>query len=387
MKLIELFVRQPVLVNLLVILIIVGGVFSYRNMAQDQFPDVSVDIITITTTLQGAAPQEIEQLITTPIEEEIAKIDQIDAITSISSDGNSLIVIELEPGVRSIFEKITEVQNQIEKVQSLPAEADSPVVTEMKVRFDTVTVAIVGHAPEPELKRFVESLDDEINDIRGVEEVVVAGLRDREIWVEVDPHRLHSYGLGLGDVAAALRARNLNLPGGLVKMGRAEFVVRTEAQFRNVGEILDTVIRQDAAGGYVYLRDVATVRDTFQDPVTRARLDGEDAVFLTVKKDKKSNAIEVVRRVREVAAAAEARMPAGLAIRIVDDSSIEIRDRPPAFIQTSASASFSSSSPLPPSSGCAPLLSSSSACPSPSSPRLSSSMPTATPSILSCCSA
>lgn len=327
MKLIELFVRQPVLVNLMVILILVSGVFSYRNMAQDQFPDVSVDIVMVTTIMQGAAPQEVEQLITTPLEEEIAKLDGIDSMTSVSSDGSSLIAIELEAGVDSIFEKVTEVQNQIEKVQNFPQEAETPVVTEIKVRFDTVTVALIGHAPESEVKKFAELLDDELNNVQGVEEVVIAGLREREIWVEVDPPRLHSYGLGLADVSQALRARNLNLPGGLIRMGRGEFVVRTEAEFRNVEEILETVIFRDPNGGYVYLRDVAKVRDTFEDPVSLARLDGADAVLLTVKKSKESNAIEVVDRVRAVVESYQDRLPAGLDMRIVADSSIEIRER------------------------------------------------------------
>lgn len=327
MKLIELFVRQPVLVNLLVILILVSGVFSYRNMAQDQFPDVSVDIVMVTTLMQGAAPQEVEQLITTPLEEEIAKLDGIDRMTSVSSDGRSLIAIELEAGVDSIFEKVTEVQNQIEKVQNFPQEAETPIVTEIKVRFDTVTVALIGHAPETEVKKFAELLDDELNNLAGVEEVVIAGLREREIWVEVDPHRLHSFGLGLHDVSQALRGRNLNLPGGLIRMGRGEFVVRTEAEFRNVEEILDTVLFRDETGGYVYLRDVARVRDTFEDPVSMARLDGQDAVLLTVKKSKESNAIEVVDRVRALVERYRERLPAGLEMRIVADSSIEIRER------------------------------------------------------------
>lgn len=327
MKLIELFVRQPVLVNLLVILVLVSGVFSYRNMAQDQFPDVSVDVITVRTSMQGAAPQEIEQLISTPLEEEIAKLDGIDRLSSVSSDGFSLIAIELEPGVDSIFEKVTEVQNQIEKVENFPDEAETPIVTELKVRFDTVTVALVGHAPETQVKEFAEDLDDELNNLSGVEEVVIAGLREREIWVEAEPHRLHSYGLGLSDVASALRGRNLNLPGGLIRMGRGEFVVRTEAEFKTLEEILDTVIVENDEGGFVYLRDVANVRDTFEDPVSLARLDGEDAVLLTVKKNKESNAIEVVDRVRQKVKEFEPFLPAGLDMRIVADSSIEIRER------------------------------------------------------------
>ncbi|MCH8333695.1 efflux RND transporter permease subunit, partial [Candidatus Sumerlaeota bacterium] len=329
-------VRQPVLVNLLVLLVIVGGVFSYRNMAQEQFPDVSVDVIMISTLMPGASPKEIEELITIPLEEEFGNIDEIDSMTSISSDGSSSIMIQLESGVKNVFEKLTEVQNQIERVRNFPTEAEDPIVQEMKVPFDTVTVSLVGNAPERIVKEFAEELEDGLKLIPGVEQVVVAGLREREIWVECDPHRLYSYGLSLSDVSRAIRQRNLNLPGGVIKMGRGEFNIRTEAEYKSIDQILETVLRDEGRDGRVYLRDVATVTDTFEERRSLGRLDGESSINLTVKKDKRSNAIEVVRMVRELVAEAVPRLPAGLSIRIVNDSSIEITDRLRALYQNFA---------------------------------------------------
>lgn len=320
-------VKQPVLVNLIVILILVGGTFSYRNMAKDRFPDVSVEMIMVQTIMPGASPKEIEQLITTPLEEEIAKVDEIDSIVSVSSEGASIIAIELEAGVADVFEKLTEIQNQIELVQGLPTQAENPIVTEIKIAFDTITIGLVGSAPEHEVKRFADDLEDELKSISGVEEVRIDGLRDREIWIEVDPFRLNAYRLSLADVTGAVRRRNLNLPGGLIRMGRGEFVVRTEAEYHNLEEILDTVINESEEGGFVFLRDVATVANTFEERKTLARLDGESSINLVVKKDKKSNALTVVEEVRKVAAEFEARLPAGLSMKLVDDSSVEIRDR------------------------------------------------------------
>ena len=329
-------VRQPVLVNLLVLLVIVGGVFSYRNMAQEQFPDVSVDVIMISTLMPGASPKEIEELITIPLEEEFGNIDEIDSMTSISSDGSSSIMIQLESGVKNVFEKLTEVQNKIERVRNFPTEAEDPIVQEMKVPFDTVTVSLVGNAPEHIVKKFAEELEDGLKMIPGVEQVVVAGLREREIWVECDPHRLYSYGLSLSDVSRAIRQRNLNLPGGVIKMGRGEFNIRTEAEYKSIDQILETVLRDEGRDGRVYLRDVATVTDTFEERRSLGRLDGESSINLTVKKDKRSNAIEVVRMVRELVAEAVPLLPAGLSIRIVNDSSIEITDRLRALYQNFA---------------------------------------------------
>lgn len=308
-------------------LILIGGALSYWQMGRERYPDVTVDVIVISTFMSGASPKEIEQLLTIPLEEQIAKIDEIDQMTSISADGISSIFVELESSVDNVFEKLTQVQNQIELVQNFPDEADNPVVIEARIPFHTLTLSIVGFAPEHEIKAFADDLEAELNLIKGVEEVTITGLREREIWIECDPDRLHAYGLSLTQVSAALRRRNLNLPGGLVRMGRGEFTVRTEAEFNNIREIADTILKEDGENGYVYLRDVAEVRDTFEEHRTLARLDGEASVNILIDKADGSNAITLVEEVRAKVEQMTAVMPAGLSIKYVDDSSIEIRNR------------------------------------------------------------
>ena len=328
MSLPELSVRRPVLVHLLVLLIVIGGIFSYRQMPQDQFPDVSTEMVMVMTTMPGASPKEIEQILTIPLEQEIAKIDQIDQINSTSSDAVSTIMVQFEPGIGSVFEKITEIQNQIEKVERFPEEAKNPVVQELKIDFPSVSVSVRGTAPESEIKEFVEDLEEAIKNLQGVDDVRVAGLRERQIWIEVDPLKLYSYsGLSLSEVATALRRRNLNLPGGLIRMPRGEFSVRTEAEYENVEQIRQTILRGNTEDGYVYLEDVARITDTFAERVTLARLDGRPAVNLTISKTKGSNAIDVVDRVRNEVLEFESRLPAGLLLSITDDASIEIKQR------------------------------------------------------------
>lgn len=319
-------VRNPVLVNLLIFLVFVGGVVSYRQMAKAEYPEVMLEAVMVITVMPGTSPKEIEQLITIPLEEEIAKIDDIKRMESGSAEGMSSIMVEFDVEVDDVFDKLTEVQNQIQKVEHFPDEAEPPIVVEMRPPFSTVTVAVLGTAPEHEVKEFVDDLEDDLKNIDGVEEVRIAGLREREIWVEVDPYRLYSYGLSLADVAAALRRRNLNLSGGLIRMERGEFSVRTEAEFQNLDQIRETVLEEDE-NGYVYLRDIARVSDTFEERRSLARLDGQPSVNMTITKDDKSDAISLVETIREVVAAYESRLPAGTYTRIVDDSSIEIKSR------------------------------------------------------------
>lgn len=319
-------VKRPVLIHLVVILLVIGGAVSYRQMAHEQFPDIDSDRAIITTVMPGASPKEIEQLITTPMEEELAKIDDIDEMQSTSSDSTSTILIFFLPGV-DLFEKITEIQNQIEKVERFPEEAENPIVVEARPNFPAIAVSVVGSSPEPEVKAFVDDFEDELKSLAGVDEIRIAGVREREIWVEVDPLRLQGYGLSLNDVATALGKRNLNLPGGLIRMDRGEFSVRTEAEFQNVEQIRETILLGDRDQGYVFVRDVAEVSDRWEEQNSLARLNGAPAATLTVTKGEGVNALDLVKQIKAKIAEFEPRLPAGSRMHITDDISIEIRSR------------------------------------------------------------
>ncbi len=326
MSLPKLGVSNPVLVHLIVILTVIAGIFAYRTMPKDQYPDVAMAAVAINTAIPGASPKEVEQLVTIPIEEELAQLDDIDTMESTSAEGFSTIFIQFDTDVDQNFEKMTEVQNKINQVQRLPEDAEPSMVMEIKPPFFTATVAILGTAPENEIRDFAEDLEDAIKNLSGVAEVRTSGLREREIWVEVDPTRLYSYGLSLADVSNALARRNLNLPGGNIKLERGEFAVRTEAEFKDLDQIRGTIVKEDD-DGYVYLRDIARVTDTFEDRISLARLDGQASVNLVINKNKTSNTITLIEQIRELVASFEERLPAGTYMRIVDDASIEVKNR------------------------------------------------------------
>ncbi|MEE2775945.1 MAG: efflux RND transporter permease subunit [Acidobacteriota bacterium] len=333
MSLPSLAVRRPVMANLVMLLIIVGGVVSYQNMGSEIFPEIPIGMVTVTTVLPGASPKEIEQLLTIPLEEQLQKVDEIDQLTSMSAENISNIMIMFEPGVENIFEKVTEIQNQIEKVERFPGKAEPPDVREMSMPLELLTLALVGTAPEGESRDFARDLSEELKTVPGVSEIDIGGLREREIWVEVDPHRLQSYGLSLQQVSRALGNRNLNLPGGLIRLDRGEYSIRTEAEFRDLQEILSTIVLQDPDGGFIYVRDLATVRDTFAERMTLARLDGHPSINLNIKKDPAYDAADVAAEIRRRVDGARDRLPAGADLQVVNDSSIEIDKRLRALFQ------------------------------------------------------
>ena len=217
----EFSVRQPVLVNLLVILLLVAASITYSYMTKEKFPDIPLDEVWVHTAYPGVSPEEIERLITIPIEDEVAGIDGIEDITSVSSEGYSQIEIDFEAGIEDFPRKIQEVQNRVNRVDDLPEDAETPEVEEEEWTTIAVIASLSGEIPEDALKRLSDDLEDDLLDIPGVDAVSAIGRRDREIWVEVDPGRLESYELSLADVILSLRNKNLDIPGGTLGSGRA----------------------------------------------------------------------------------------------------------------------------------------------------------------------
>jgi multidrug efflux pump subunit AcrB len=321
----EFSVRQPVLVNLLVILLLVAAFASYSYMTKEKFPDVSLDEVWVVTVYPGVSPEEIERLITIPIEDEVASIDGIEDIRSASSEGYSQIKIDFEANIEDFPRKIQEVQNRVNRVEDLPEDAETPEVEEEEWTTIAVVVSVSGRIPERALKRLSDDLEDDLLDIPGVDAVTAVGRRDREIWVEVDPGRLESYELSLADVILSLRNKNLDIPGGTLGSGRQEFLVRTMGEAETPDQLERVIIRSTAEGGHVYVRDVAKVRDTFEEATTHGRLNGKETISLMVMKSKTGDTIRIVRAVKALKEEYEkGRLPDGVTLTLTNDASIDI---------------------------------------------------------------
>jgi len=321
----EFSVRQPVLVNLLVILLLVAAFVTYSYMTKEKFPDVSLDEVWVHTSYPGVSPEEIERLVTIPIEDEVAGIDGIEDITSVSSEGYSQIKIDFESGIEDFPGKIQEVQNRVNRVEDLPEDAETPEVEEEEWTTIAVVASLSGEIPENTLRRLSDDLEDDLLDIPGVDAVTVIGRRDREIWVEADPGRLESYELSLADVILSLRNKNLDVPGGTLGSGREEFLVRTMGEAETLEQIERVIIRSTAEGGHVYLRDVAKVNDTFEEATTEGRLNGEKAISLMVTKSKTGDTIRIVRAVKALKRRyQDERLPDAVTLTLTNDASVDI---------------------------------------------------------------
>jgi len=280
------------------------------------------------TQYPGASPEEVEKLITIPIEDEIADIDKIDMVTSSSSEGFSSLSIKFNRMSRDKFDKtLDNLRAEVYKVD-LPKDVKPPEVIELTTSewIPMVTVVLSGNMPEKQMCEIAEDLKDEFMQIRNVESVAVSGLRDRQIWVEVEPEALDQYDLALSYIVQSLATENLNVPGGTVEVGREEYILRTMGEFENIEQIKDVIVRWRPDGKYIRIRDIAKVSDTYEKARTLSRLDGKKAISLIVKKRPEGSTIAIIDEIKRIKQEfEEGRLPEGTKINLVADTATMIK--------------------------------------------------------------
>ncbi len=321
-------IRNRALVNAAMILVVVIGAFSFINIPRELTPKVSFNWVFMFVDYPGANPEEVENLITIPIEDEMESVDDIDVITSRTRRGNSFVWLRFQQISDDDFERrLDDVRARMTDVD-LPDAAEDPVIQEFSsYDFEPVVTAVVrGRAPEHVLHRLAKDLREDLRNIPGVDDVESFGDRDRALMVEVDPLKLEANRLDVTDVENALRLANLNLPAGVIKLGGEEFLLRTRSEFTAAEEIETVTLRAGRDGRRVRIGDVATVIDGFEDRTITSRFNGEPAITLSITKREDGNTIEIVEGVREVLDSWRDRLPAGVTLAISNDQSVQIGD-------------------------------------------------------------
>ena len=328
----KLSVGNPVLANLLMIVIIIFGVYAWIVLPRELTPEISFNSATVTTFYPGASSEDVEKLVTVPIEDAIEEsVNKIDIVLSVSSEGRSLITVQFEEISEREFDKeFQNLRTAVDRVNDLPTEIlDEPQVQELDIStgFPVLTIVVGGEISEDQMKEIAEDLKDEILEIRNVSAVRLAGVREREIWVEVDPDQLKAYNLPIEAVISALRTHNLNLPAGTLEMGASEYLVRTMGEFKGLTEIEDTIIRARPTGTPLRVRDVATVSDTYEKPRTLSHINGKPSISLTVQKKTEGNTIKLVAQIRELVEQRKSDLPDGAELSAVNDYSVILKER------------------------------------------------------------
>lgn len=301
MKLAEFSVKHSLFVNLLSIFLVCAGLVSLFKLRREAFPQVSFDVVVVTTLYPGATAEEVERLVTTPLEKELKEVDDIEEMSSVSREGVSTIVLKLEADVKNKRKVVDDIQTAVDRVDDLPRDAEKPIVNDITSKnFPVIIVAVSGEVAEKELQEAARDLEDKILDIEGVARVDRRGFRDREFWVEVDLDKMASCHVSYQEIKTALKKHNIGLSAGNIETKTSVFSVKTSGEFYTAEEIENVIIRSNDAGVSLRIKDVAKVIDTFEEENILNRVEGARAISLVVIKKEKGDAIRIVKEIRKI---------------------------------------------------------------------------------------
>ncbi len=328
MKLTQIAVDNPVFATMMMVALLVMGLFSYRQLGIDQFPNVDFPIVVVTTDYPGASPETVESEISRKIEESVNAIAGLKTLTSRSLEGKSIVIAEFELSVPSAVA----MQDVREKVQMVRASFRPEIKEPLIQRFNPDDQPIVSIAVRSDVRsvRDLTTLADQIiikrlQTVRDVGRATIAGGLKRQINIDHDPGRMHALRVGVNDIMRAIKDENQNFPAGNVQRGNDDRVIEVTGRVAEPGDFADLIVARRGQAP-VYLRQVATVVDGQQELENVATLNGERALAIDVVKTQGSNTIEVARGVRRAVAELQSSLPADVKLEIVRDSSRGIQN-------------------------------------------------------------
>ncbi len=321
-RLAQICIERPVFATVLILSLVVVGMFAYMSLGVDRFPKVDFPMVTVSTRLIGAGPEEMETEVTDKIEEAVNTISGIDQLISTSSEGVSVVnvMFDLEKdgdiAAQEVRDRVSAVLAQ------LPKEADPPVIQKIDADASPViSIALSGDAPIRDITEFADkTLKRQIESTNGVGQARVIGGQPRQINVVADTAKLAALDLTVADLVRALQAQNIQLPGGQVEQGLRDLTLRTYGRVDSPSQFGEIAV-STRPGYVVKVKDVARVEDGTAEPESVARVNGQPAVVLQIRKQSGTNTVAVIERVKERLETLRSQLPPGWKMAIVRDQS------------------------------------------------------------------
>ena len=342
MKLPDLSINKPVTVTMIFLGIVLMGMISLGKLPQELFPAISYPQLTIATTYENAAPEDVETLITRIIEETVGTVSNLKRISSISKEGISLVTTEFNWGTNMDFASLG-VREKIDLVKErLPLGSADPIVMKFNpFEMPVMTLSVTGEKPPAELLKLTRKfIKEELEKVPGVASCNITGGLEREIVVSIDQARLRASDIAINKIVDALKSSNLNYPAGTIEEHFYEYLIRTIGEFEIVPQIKDTVVgtdesenqrptmenqeaqkRKEERPRLVYLKDVAEVKDTLQERTSISRFNGKENISVAILKQAGSNTLKVAENIRKRLDDIKKDIPSGLNVSIVYDQS------------------------------------------------------------------
>ncbi|MFQ6094099.1 MAG: efflux RND transporter permease subunit, partial [bacterium] len=311
MPLSDISIRRPTAVAMFFLAVVLIGAISFSRLSVDLLPDLSFPKLTVWTTYKDVAPEEIETIITQPIEQVVSTVSNVKRVSSISREGVSVVTIEFVWGTDMNYATLN-VREKLDQLRwVLPREAGRPTIVRIDPSSQPImSLSVSGTSDLVQLKEAARAvIKRRLEQIKGVALAQVTGGLEREIQIELDETLLETYHLTIEQIARSLAETNYNLPGGSIKKGRYRYSLRTLGEFQQVDEIGEIVVGRTEGGGLIYLKDIAEVRDHFKEREQITRYNGHESIGLIIHKESGSNTVAVSERVRGVMAQLAAEYP------------------------------------------------------------------------------
>lgn len=296
MNISKLSVKRPIAVTMVVLIFVVIGLYSVSMLPMELMPEMELSMALVYTQYPNVGSEEVENMVTETIESAVSSVSGVQGMTSQSSEGASMVMLEFSSKT-NMDKAIQDIKDSVDLVQDyLPEDAEDPMVVKLDTSMMPAAMMSVSYDGMDliQTKKFVEdNVQNKLEAVDGVASVNVTGAQDRIIEVEVDPEKLFGNGVSMSDAVTAIASQNANLPAGSVMSGKKEFTSRVVGKFDSVDDI-EVVPLVTSRGQVIYLKDIASINDTYSDVSTLARLNGEESLSISVTAESDANTVEVV---------------------------------------------------------------------------------------------
>ncbi|MCB9385293.1 MAG: efflux RND transporter permease subunit [Bryobacterales bacterium] len=342
--LIAWFASNSVVANLLMISIVGAGLMSLvgipglsgSSILLEVFPEISVDMVSVSVEYRGAAPEEVEEGICIKIEEAVQDLEGIKKITSVANEGSGSVAVEVQVGY-DVADLVDDIKTRVDAIDTFPDEAEKPVIREITNRTQVINVSIAGDTDELTLKRLGERVRDDLLAVPGITQVDLKNARPYEIAIEVSEQDLRRYNLTFDSVADAVRVASLDLPGGSVKTDAGEILLRTKGQAYVGREFEDLTLLTRPDGSRIRLGDVAKVIDGFEEADNYSLMDGKPSVMVQVFRVGDQNAVDIVDKVYAYIEDTQPTLPEGIVLTPWADAARILKGRMDLLIRNAQS--------------------------------------------------
>ena len=321
-------IDKPVTTLLIFVAVIVLGLYAFRQLPIDQFPEMDPPYITVMTTYPGASASEIETNVTRLVENSLNSVDHLKEMTSTSRDNMSMVMLELEWGT-DIDEVMNDVRSFVDMLKdALPSGCTNPYLFKFSSSaMPIIQFAVTARESYSGLEKILnDDVIPQLNRVDGIGNISVSGAPDRYVYVDIDQNKLDAFGIPLESVSSAITSNNLNLSSGLIKMDKEQYNLEVRSEFVESSEIENVVVTTTPAGAKVFIKDIAAVRDTIKDLSLDSKVNGQEAVTLMITKQTGANTVQICRDVNRMMSRIQRNLPSDIKIDVVFDSSEEIQN-------------------------------------------------------------